>query len=83
MVRYNGVYFKGIHFAHAPFIHNFSANSHLIKVHVGHVASMGVPGFRCENTPFGWQKAHERTNLVIVICFEASVFLRCFMGISD
>ena len=39
------------------YIHNFGVNSHLIKVSAGHVASMGVSGFRCENTPFGWQKA--------------------------
>ena len=35
-------------------IHNLDANSHLIEVSMGHVASIGVLSFTiCEYTPFG------------------------------
>ena len=48
-------------------IHNFSVNSHLIKVSASCAASMGVPGFRYENTPFGWQKAPRTKTLLAVL----------------
>ena len=61
-------------------IDNFGVNSS-----AGRFASMGVPGFRCETTPFGWQSSgrKHRENQDIVSCFKVSFFLRCFMRIPD
>ena len=65
-------------------ISDFGTNSHLIKVSADRVTSMGVPSFidaRINTCTFGWQIAPRFQD--IVSCFEASVFLRCFLRFPD